>query len=294
MSMTRIGLTAQLPVASQIIKPVISRLESLSLRNVIPAHRTQSTAPRVQAFASNAMDTAPAKAVLIFGHRGAAGHSPENSLHSITKAIELGSDFIELDVHAVEDELVVFHDHRLERLTGHPGRIDSLTLQQIDQMRSLGQPIPRLQDVVRMMDARAGLNIELKGFQCADIMARYFRTMMDKGWRQDQIIVSSFDYPQLARLKDLEPQVRIGALLESQPTDYAKSAEAMNAYSIHVNQNVLTPEYIADAHNRDLKVFAYTPNFIDDMSRLIALGVDGLITDYPDRAAGLLRGAGES
>lgn len=227
--------------------------------------------------------------VLCIGHRGAAGHRPENSLASIQTAIDMNADVIEIDVHLVENQLVVFHDHRLERLTGQSGLMSRLTFNELRGLRSLGEPIPTLQEVVDLIDRRAVLNIELKGQNCHSAMSAMYRLMRRQGWEEQQILVSSFDHVQLHLLKQAEPRVRIGMLIECQPHNLARMAEELDAYSIHICKDFLTPAFLDDAHRRGFQVYCYTVNFEDEITDLIQLGVDGIISDYPDRVHNLLQ-----
>ena len=101
---------------------------------------------------------------LCFGHRGAMGHVPENTLKSIQRALDIGVDYIEIDVYLVEDKLIVIHDDRLERTTDGEGYVVD---KKLDYLRSLdageGQKIPLLEEVLDLINGRTGLNIELKG-----------------------------------------------------------------------------------------------------------------------------------
>ncbi|MEJ2669097.1 MAG: glycerophosphodiester phosphodiesterase family protein [Gammaproteobacteria bacterium] len=220
---------------------------------------------------------------LIIGHRGAAGLQPENTLASIDAALALGVDMIEVDVHLVEDELVVFHDFRLERLVGQSGRLSARSLKELAQFRVCEQKIPTLSEVAMRMQGVSKLNIEIKGKGCAIPMVTAFQNMLANKWCSENIIVSSFDHTQLATLKALVPSMNLGLLMECQPVEYAQSAERFGAYSLHTNYESLSQAYLEDAHARGLKVFVYTVNYEDDMRDLIVMGVDGIITDYPDR-----------
>ena len=104
------------------------------------------------------------KKLICFAHRGASGHEPENTLSAVEKAIELGADWIEVDVYAVKGELIIIHDERLERTTNGTGYVRDTSLA---YLRSLdagkGQCIPTLREVLDSVDRRAGINVELKG-----------------------------------------------------------------------------------------------------------------------------------
>ena len=220
-----------------------------------------------------------------FFHRGASGYAPENTLLAFSKALELGARWIELDVFAVEQQLVVFHDERLERKTNGVG---SVTKSSVAYLRSLdvgeGQKIPFLNEVLDLVDGAAGLNIELKGANTATLVAKALKEVLSQSmWQQNQFIVSSFDHPELLAFSSIMPEIRIGALTGGIPLGYAAFAEPLNAWSIHASIEFVSREFVEDAHVRGKKMFVYTVNHPDDFARVREMGVDGVFTDYPDR-----------
>lgn len=219
---------------------------------------------------------------LVIGHRGAMALAAENTMASMQAAIAAGADSIELDVHVLEGELIVFHDHRLERLTGQSGRLKDLSLSSLSALTVSGHPIPTLREVVQLCQGLVALNIEIKGQGCVDPLVALYDEMIRAGWALEDILISSFDHVQLAQFKARVPAARIGFLLEGQPADLAAGAQAFGAYALHVNYEFLTPAYLADAKARQLQVYVYTVNYKQDMIDLLDMGVDGIITDYPD------------
>jgi len=219
------------------------------------------------------------------GHRGAAGHAPENTLSCFARGLALGASWVELDVRRVENELVVFHDSRLERMTNGTGRVEGRSLAEIRQLEVRGgEKIPLLQEVFDLVACRAGLVIELKGNRTAELVAFAIEHNVGQGgWRYDDFLVCSFDHQELKRFKQLCPVVPVGPLIYGLPFDYAAAGEALGAFSIHATVEFINSEFIADAQRRGLKVVVYTVNDADDIQRMRGLGVDGLITDYPER-----------
>lgn len=225
--------------------------------------------------------------LLCFGHRGAAGHAPENTLAAVEKAISLGADWVEVDVYAVEGELVVIHDDRLERTTNGAGYVME---QSLEYLRSLdagnGEKIPFLGEVFEQVNRRAGVNVELKGPETAAPVARLIdHYVKERGWRYQEFLVSSFDHHALRAIKHLQPNIRTGALILALPLEYARFAEELGAYSVHPGMEFLNRAFVEDAHRRGLKVFVYTVNRQEDLARVAALGVDGVFTDYPELVA---------
>jgi len=222
---------------------------------------------------------------LCFGHRGAAGHEPENTLLSVEKAIALGADWVEIDVYAVEGELVVIHDERLERTTNGTGYVMEKSLA---YLRSLdagkGQKIPTLRELFDLVDRRIGVNVELKGRDTAALTVSLIdQYIKDRGWDNDQFIVSSFRQRELEKTRRFGPRIRLGVIIGGRRRFYAPFAERHDAFSVHPRMDLVTPGFVERAHRRGLKVFVYTVNDPGDMVRLETLGVDGVFTDFPER-----------
>lgn len=224
--------------------------------------------------------------LLKIGHRGAKGHAPENTLKSIRKAIELGADMIEIDVHTcATGEIVVIHDDTLEGTTSGKGLVRKKPLDYIKTLDAgEGERVPTLEEVLDVIDKRAALNIELKGRNTLrpvlKIIDHYVHT---KGWTYEHFIVSAFMRRKLKRLAKLHPKVRIGALLAHHPFGFIKFAQKINAYAVHLNLNVTDPKIIAEAKKQGMKVYVWTVNEKDDIELLKKMGVDGIFSDYPDR-----------
>jgi glycerophosphoryl diester phosphodiesterase len=227
------------------------------------------------------------KKLLCFAHRGASGHEPENTLSAIEKAVVLGADWIEVDVYAVEGELIVIHDERLERTTNGTGFVTDKTL---EYLRSLdagkGQRIPSLREVFDCVNHRAGINVELKGPETAVLTVSLISKYINKrGWNYDQFIVSSFNHRELTRVKKLDPHIKIGIVIGGIHRQYKKFFQRFAPYSIHPSIDFVNAGFIRSAHQHDLKVFVYTVNQLDDIARLDAMGVDGIFTDFPELIA---------
>ena len=222
---------------------------------------------------------------LCFGHRGAAGHEPENTLLSVEKAIALGADWVEIDVYAVDGELIVIHDERLERTTNGSGYVMGKSLA---YLRSLdagkGQKIPTLRELFDLVNRRIGVNVELKGPDTAALSVSLIdQYIKDRGWDNDQFIVSSFNQRELGKAHRLKPQIRISVILGGMHRLYAPFARRHDVFSVHPRMDLVTAGFVERAHRRGLKVFVYTVNDIDDIMRMESMGVDGIFTDFPER-----------
>ena len=226
--------------------------------------------------------------VMIIGHRGAMGHVAENTIPSIKKAMELGVDGIEIDVFRCKTgELVVFHDEKLDRLTNSSGLIESLELDSIKKITVLDQyRIPTLEDVLILIDGQVKLNIELKGRGTApptnDIINQYINK---EGWTNDKFIISSFKWDELEKIRSLNSLIPIAVLVNTRvnPIEALPFARKVKAIAINPNFKDLNQENIKEIQSNGFKVFPYTINELDDIERMIKLGVDAIITDYPER-----------
>ncbi len=223
-----------------------------------------------------------------FAHRGAMGYEPENTLAAFSKALDLGAVWVEADVHSAGGELFVIHDDRLDRTTNGAGRVSESS---VAYLRTLdagkGQKIPLLSEVLELLDARAGVNIELKGEGTSRPVAELIEEVLaNSNWHADQFLVSSFDHPELLDFGRRMPEIRVGALTAGIPLDYAAFAEALGAWSVHASLEFVNVEFVADAHERGMRFFVYTVNEEDDLSMVRRMGADGIFTNYPDRFCG--------
>ncbi|HYA14898.1 MAG TPA: glycerophosphodiester phosphodiesterase family protein [Syntrophales bacterium] len=222
--------------------------------------------------------------LLCFAHRGASGYEPENTLSAVEKAIALGADWIEVDVYAVENELIVIHDERLERTTNGTGFVMDKTLA---YLRSLdagkGQRIPTLREVFDCVDRRVGINIELKGpYTVCSTVSLIKEYVSNNGWNYDQFILSSLNHRELTRVIKLDPHIKIGVIIGGRHRLYKQFVYRFAAYSVHPRIDLINVRFVRSAHQRGLKVFVYTINEPDDIVRLEAMGVDGIFTDFPE------------
>ncbi|CAB0151764.1 Glycerophosphodiester phosphodiesterase [Pseudidiomarina piscicola] len=228
----------------------------------------------------------------VIAHRGASFEAPENTLTAFGRALDAGADGIELDIYPLQDEWIVFHDRYLARLTAHPGRLQDLTLEQVRQLKVFGQqPVPTLDEALAFIAGRCMVNIELKGADIRRGLTQHLRLACESaGFRREQLLVSSFNHHWLRQLKHDHPQQRIGALTASCPLSYAAFASELDAWSVHIAVDFVTAEFVADAHQRQLRVYVYTVDEAEDIQELQRMGVDGIFTNHPTAARNCLRG----
>jgi len=211
---------------------------------------------------------------LIIAHRGFSGRYPENTLAAIRAAIRLGVDFVEIDVHETADgKLIVFHDYRLNRICGQPGRIRDIT---VARLRQLHPAIPTLGEVLRTCRGKTRVLIEIKRADPGKVAAAIRRHRM-----QQQVIVFTFSKRRLAEFATVAPRIPRFALLD-QP-EWNPTAVTVGGLGVNY-RHLRSRRRVARLHLRGWKVFAWTVNQPAVMRRLMRWGVDGLITNYPDRA----------
>ena len=235
---------------------------------------------------------------LVIAHRGASANAPENTMAAFELARVEGADMIELDVRPTADgALAGFHDETTERWSGRPDPVARLTWAELSRLRIGGEPVPALDEVCRWArEAGMRLNVELKagGIEAAvaAILRRYELV--------DHVIVSSFYPAVLFALRDVAPELRRGVLMgvpssrpdvrirEARPLRWLRRVEAVAwhpAWQLPFLRRILPR----------IRRLGYQVNVwtVDDpamMRRLIVLGVDGIISNYPARLRAIVDG----
>ena len=230
--------------------------------------------------------------MLTIGHRGARGYIAENTLESIQKALDLNVDGIEIDVfRCASGEIVVFHDKKLQRLTGHNGLIEETTFDELKNMLVAGRyRIPTLQQVLEKIGGKILLNVELKGentaIPTATILKQY---LSDSQSDIKKLIVSSKNWKELTLFKNQNTNIPIGVLshynifLEKGVDAIIEKGRELSALAIHPKFSILNKKAIDKMHSAGFLVYSWTINSPKDIQKAIKLGVDGIITDFPDR-----------
>ncbi len=223
---------------------------------------------------------------LVIGHRGAMGHETENTLASIQKALDFGVDMIEIDVFNVKSgETVVFHDVTVNRLTNGGGKIEKYSYYDLKQLTlDGGHRIPMLQDVLKLIDNKVRLNIELKGSGTTDrvnFIINYY--IKEKGWALDNFLISSFKWEELKAMRAKNATIPIAILTEDDPADAIAIAQELSAEAINPYFKKLTPKNKSQIQEAGFKIYTWTVNEPEDINAMKTLGVDGIITNYPER-----------
>lgn len=226
----------------------------------------------------------------VIAHRGASAHAPENTLSSFALALRLGADCIELDVRATADGVpVVVHDPTLHRTAGLPHVIAETTAAELAALPAELRP-PTLCEVLDAFGPRTGYLVEVKWIPVeaeGAVLEAFARRRL-----RSRVTVQSFDHLLLRRLRRRDDELALAALFRPG----ADVAGALGLVAPFVDgigpcADGLDPELVCDAHRRGLSVRTWTVNEIEAMEALVAAGVDGLITDRPERARAVVRAA---
>ena len=224
--------------------------------------------------------------LLIIGHRGAAGHAPENTLAGFASAVALGVDGVELDVQMAGSEVVVLHDKTLDRTTDGTGPITAMSF---DELRGLdageGQRIPTLVEVFDVVPRGLLLNVELKGPGTAEPVSRLVRGRATDAAPATvpTVLVSSFDHQELARFHRICPDVPCAPLAGSWTRRIGETAASLDAWSINLADRAATAGRVATIRGWGRRCLVYTVNDPTRACQLRDIGVTGVFTDYPDR-----------
>lgn len=240
--------------------------------------------------------------VMVIAHRGFSGAAPENTLAAFQKAIEIGSDMIELDVQLSKDgNLVVLHDDTLERTTNGQGRVVDYTLQELKKLDAgswfgeqfSGERIPTLKEVLELARGRVLVNIEIKHpdhgqYPITDLAGQALKEVKNAGMI-DRVIFSSFNPAALEWIKKNEPRVWV-ALLYHRTWNSIVEVTGGKEYSIlNLRNSYLTKTRINKIHQEGLKVNVYTVNSEEELEQFVSWSVDGIITNHADRLISILK-----
>ncbi|MBV4428175.1 glycerophosphodiester phosphodiesterase [Clostridium tyrobutyricum] len=224
---------------------------------------------------------------LNIAHRGFSGKYPENTMMAFRKAVEVGADGIETDLHMTSDGIIVIcHDETIDRTTNGSGFIKDYTYDEIRKFDAgKGEKIPNLDELLNFMkNKNLLLNLELKNDVVdynnleKDTINKIYEYGLEKN-----VIISSFNHQSMKRVKQYDSSIRTGLLYGSpicKPEEYAKQmgADALHPlFSLVMNQDV-----VHDIKKSGILINVYTVNKEDEMKKLIELGIDGIITNYPN------------
>ncbi len=237
--------------------------------------------------------------ILITGHRGAMGYAPENTFASFERAVDLGVDLIELDIHLSSDgEPVVVHDATVDRTSEGTGRVRNLSFAELKKLdfgssfdrRYEGERIPALREVLGWAVERVPLVVEIKGdpVPAPGIEDKLVHLVRELGM-VDRVMAISFHHPVVRRIKEIEPLLATGILYAAHLADTVGAARAARADSLRPAWSYWTGGLVRDVHAAGLSASTWTVNEPELALALVEMGIDSIATNYPDRIISALK-----
>jgi glycerophosphoryl diester phosphodiesterase len=240
--------------------------------------------------------------VWVVAHRGASGYAPENTMAAFRLAVEMGARFIETDLHLTRDARVVaIHDPTLDRTTNGRGPVDAMSLKQVRALDAgtwfdcpapgsfAGERVPTLDEILQFArETDVIFYLEIKSDATWGVEHAVVATLRDTG-EAARVVILSFDPATLLSVNRLDQTMMTGYLCEHPSSDLVERTVRAGARQIAPRGDLVTPDLVSKAHQAGLQVVAWTINEPDQMRRLIAAGVDGIMSDYPNRLASVLK-----
>lgn len=231
-------------------------------------------------------------------HRGASAYAPENTMPAFTKGVEMGADYIEIDVQMSKDSIpIIIHDRTLNRTTNGKGKVSDYTLKELKLLDAgswfgeefTGETIPTLNEFLGEFGGKINILIELKypelypGIeeQVANVLMEHKLVKPDS----IEVIIQSFNHESIKKSKELLPEIPHGVLVgKDWRRISSQQLEEFATYADYFNPsfNIVTAELVELVHLTNMTMYAYTVRDQSEAGRLYSLGVDGIITDYPD------------
>lgn len=225
--------------------------------------------------------------MLVYAHRGSSGTDPENTLRAFERAIEVGADGAEFDLHATADGVpVVIHDRSLARTTNGRGLVSEMTLEQVRAFDAGGgQPVPTMVEVLDLVAGRLRLDIEIKqqgiSHLVLDTLARY---------PQAEWVIGSFDWSILREVRDLAPEAELWPIVDVATDEVFHNAASLGAAAVSLRGDAVTAQVTERFFAADLDLVVWTVNRVEEARLARCLGTTVLLTDVPGE---ILRGLAE-
>jgi len=231
--------------------------------------------------------------VHIFAHRGSSGTHPENTPAAFTEALRIGVDGIEFDVHLSKDqELIIMHDERVDRTTDGTGAIIDLTLKELKELSAgasfheqfADERIPTLTETLDLITGDVMLNIHVKAYDYSReaLTQKVVQELTERQLWQRAFIASDAETIKLA--KSLNPSAVLCNLTrQGSPVEYVEFSAELGCQIIQPSHTITTPELVEAAHERGIRANVFYADEVEEMKKLIKLGVDGILTNFPAR-----------
>jgi glycerophosphoryl diester phosphodiesterase len=236
--------------------------------------------------------------VLVIAHRGASGHAPENTMAAFKKAVAMGATFIETDLQLSRDaHFVAIHDATVDRTTNGSGAVHDMTLAELRRLDAgswfgseyAGERIPTLEELLEFSKKNdIVFYLEMKpagswGGEHALIGA------LRESREIPRVVVICFDPAIVVSLRKIEPTLMTGLLYDGHIEKPLEKTLEVGARQLVARGDLVTPAMIAEARKKDLQIVCWTVNHPAHMRMLMAAGVDGIMSDYPDRLAAAVK-----
>lgn len=230
-------------------------------------------------------------------HRGATGYAPENTMAGFDLAVKMKADYIEIDLQRSKDgKLVVIHDTTVDRTTDGTGKVGDLTF---EQLRSLdagswkaeqfaGEQIPTFEEILDRYHGKIGILIELKAPELyPGIEEQVAAALKERNLHKPQnekIILQSFNFESMKKMDKLLPKVPIGVLTSNRAHTTVEALQEFSTYADWFNPSygIVTEELVEQVHALDMQIGSWTVRSQEAADFLFDMGVDAIITDYPD------------
>lgn len=225
-------------------------------------------------------------------HRGASKIAPENTLAAFNKAIEIGVDAIEFDLHGTADgEIVVIHDPSLDRTTDLRGPVNQTTLETIKRadagswfnQQFTGEPVPTLAEALECITGKTMAVLEIKDSLISEAVVEKVRDMN----ALEQIVIISFHVSVLQTVRQLEPRIPTGYLIGSnngntRPIQLCQQISTLGSSLLNVNHHLITAEFAQEVYRRGISLWSWTVDDVDQMRQMLTFGVQGITSNHPD------------
>ncbi|GAB3487852.1 glycerophosphoryl diester phosphodiesterase [Marinomonas epiphytica] len=233
----------------------------------------------------------------VMGHRGAAMLAPENTLSSIKAAAQAGVKWVEIDVSVIaQGDLVIFHDTLLDRCTNGQGNTRAASLDYIESLDAgswfsddfSGEQVPTLKAALECIQALGlGLNLEIKhdGEDVESIVPSVMAMLKEHWQDNEKLMISSFNHQALVMCLEMDDSRHLAQLYEGVPENWQTELEAIQAYSLNCQYDLLTQEQAESIKQAGYKLLCYTANTQEAVSHHWQWGMDAVITDDPEQFA---------
>ncbi len=238
------------------------------------------------------------KNIVCIAHRGASGdgHAPENTLAAFQKAIEMGVDGVECDVHCTKDgSVVVIHDHTLNRTTDTKGVVEEMTLREVKKAdagswfdpRFAGERVPTLRELLELTKGKVITVIEIKSENIADKVVKE----IESARAESEVVIISFHASALRDAQEINPRIPRGILIGGRKAirkpagilDLIHQAAEAGAGVLDLSSKIITPPLVEESHRRGMGVWAWTVDEEVEMRTLAEMYVDGITSNYPEK-----------